>query len=154
MPTADERRFESFLADFSPEHAALGHDAVAWLRRRLPTADVMIYDNYNFLVAGFSPNGRASDAVFSIAMSARGVSLCFLQGSGLPDPHKILRGNGRLVRNLPLTSMHDLKRSDVQMLVEVALDQARVPFDPQRSGRFYVKSESAKKRPRRTRARE
>jgi hypothetical protein len=147
--TADERRFESFLAEFSPEHAALGRDAVGWLRRRLPTADVMIYDNYNFLVAGFSPNSRASDAVFSIAMSARGVTLCFLQGATLPDPHHILRGSGRIVRNLRLASLDDFRRPEVQTLLEVALDHARVQFDPKRTGRFYVKSESAKKRPRR-----
>ncbi|MBV8725455.1 MAG: hypothetical protein JO350_09000 [Candidatus Eremiobacteraeota bacterium] len=145
----DERRFASFLAEFTPKRAALGRDAVAWLRRRLPTADVMIYDNYNFLVAGFSPNDRPSDAVFSIAMSARGVALCFLQGAVLPDPHNILRGSGPVVRNIRLTSVEDLESNGAQMLIQVAIDHARVPFDPKREGRLYVKSVSAKKRPRR-----
>lgn len=148
MRTADERRFESFLAEFSPENAALGRGAVSWLRKRLPTADVMIYDNYNFLVAGFSPNDRPSDVVLSIAMSARGVALCFLQGATLPDPQRILRGSGRLVRNLRLASVNDFERPEVQMLLEIALDQARVPFDSNRTGRLYVRSVSRKKRPR------
>jgi len=39
----------------------------------------MVYDNYNFLVIGFSPTERPSEAIFSIAMSPRRVSLCFLQ---------------------------------------------------------------------------
>ncbi len=150
MPTADEQRFETFLAEFDPVIAALGRDAVNWLHRRLPSADVMVYDNYNFLVAGFSPNSRPSDAVLSIAMSARGVALCFLQGAGLPDPHGMLRGSGRVVRNIHLGSTDDLAWPEVQMLVDVALDHARVPFETNRTGRFYVKSVSAKKRPRRS----
>jgi hypothetical protein len=149
MPTPDERRFASFLAEFDPAVAAVGRDAVASLRAQLPSADVMIYDNYNFLVAGFSPNERPSDAVLSIAMSKRGVALCFLQGAGLPDPHKLLRGSGRVVRNVRLASADDLTRPEIQTLVALALDRARVPFEAARAGRFYVKSVSDKKRPRR-----
>jgi hypothetical protein len=149
VSSTDERRFETFLAEFSPEIAALGREAVARLRNRLHSADVMIYDNYNFLVAGFSPNQRPSDAVLSIAMSARGIVLCFLQGAGLPDPNGILRGSGRVVRSIRLASIDDLKCPEVAMLIDVALDHARVRFDPNRTGSFYVKSVSAKKRPRR-----
>lgn len=149
MPSPDERRFASFLVEFEPEIAALGGKAVAWLRERLPTADVMIYDNYNFLVAGFSPNERPSDAVLSIALSSRGVALCFLQGAGLPDPHGLLRGSGRVVRNVRLISIDDFVRPNLAMLIEIALEQSRVPFDGARAGSFYIKSVSPKKRPRR-----
>jgi hypothetical protein len=149
MAATDEKRFASFLAEFVPEVAALGRDAVGWLRARLPSADVMIYDNYNFLVAGFSPNERPSDAVLSIAMSKRGVALCFLQGAGLPDPHGLLRGSGNVVRNVRLASIGDFKRPEIEMLIDLALEHARVSFDAARTGKFYVKSVSEKKRPRR-----
>lgn len=149
MSSIDEARFESFLAEFAPEIAALGRAAVDKLRAELPSADVMIYDNYNFLVAGFSPNGRASDAVLSIALAARGVNLCFLQGADLPDPNGLLRGSGSVARNIRLASIDDLDRREVAALVSAALLRARVSFDPSRAGRFYVKSVSAKKRPRR-----
>jgi hypothetical protein len=149
VPTTDERRFETFLAEFEPGVAALGRAAVEKLRERLPYAEVMVYDNYNFLVTGFSPNERPSDAVLSIVMSAKGVALCFLQGAALPDPHRILRGSGKVVRNVRLESIHDFDAPDVAMLLSLALDNARVPFDSQRGGRFYIRSVSAKKRPRR-----
>lgn len=109
----------------------------------------MIYDNYNFLVAGFSPNDRPSDAILSIAMSARGVNLCFLQGAVLPDPQRMLRGNGNRVRNIRLFSIKDFEKSEVAMLVDLAIAGASTPFDENRKGRFYVRSVSAKKRPRR-----
>jgi hypothetical protein len=147
--STDERRFRDFLTEFEPGVAALGRAAVARLRLLLPSADVMIYDNYNFLVAGFSPNERASDAVVSIAMSARGVSLCFLRGASLPDPQRILRGSGSRVRNIRLGSIADLDKPEVAMLIDLARATAPVPFDETRTGRFYVKSVSAKKRPRR-----
>ena len=149
--SADERRFEGFLSEFDPEIATLGREATALLRARLPSADVMIYDNYNFLVAGFSPNHRPSDAVLSIALGARNVSLCFLQGAGLPDPRGLLRGSGNVARNIRLASIDDFNRSEVEALLNAALERARVPFDPSRAGSFYVKSVSAKKRPRRPR---
>jgi hypothetical protein len=145
----DEQRFEGFLNEFEPAIAALGRAAVSKLRARLPSADVMIYDNYNFLVAGFSPNDRPSDAVLSIAMGARGVNLCFLQGASLPDPSGVLHGSGNVVRNIRLRSADDLDRPDCSALIETALERARVPFDASRSGRLYVKSVSLKKRPRR-----
>ncbi len=144
-----ETRFETFLAEFPPEIAALGRAAVAKLRTQLPSADVMIYDNYNFLVVGFSPSGRASDAVVSIALAARGVNLCFLQGANLPDPAVLLRGRGSVARNIRLTSVEDFDRPEIAALVGSALTRARVHFDPSRAGRLYVKSVSAKKRPRR-----
>ncbi|MHB8433739.1 MAG: hypothetical protein ACYC8W_00595 [Candidatus Tyrphobacter sp.] len=145
----DGKRFEAFLREFEPTIAALGKAAVARLRKRLPSADVMIYDNYNFLVAGFSPDGRASNAVLSVALGAHGANLCFLQGAALPDPHHILRGTGRVARNIRLTSAKDFDRPEVAMLIDLAIAGARVPFDDARSGRLYVKSVSPKKRPRR-----
>ena len=149
MSVADERRFEGFLAEFEPDIAMLGRAAVARLRLLLPSADVMIYDNYNFLVAGFSPNERPSDAVLSIALSKNGVALCFLQGAGLPDPHSLLRGAGAVARNIRLASIDDFDQRGVADLIDTALAHARVPFDPARQGRFYVKSVSEKRRPRR-----
>ena len=147
--TTDEERFEAFLSEFEPKIRELGRAAVARMRRRLPSADVMIYDNYNFLVAGFSPTDHPSDAVFSVALAANGVNLCFLQGATLPDPAHLLRGSGKVVRNIRLATIDDFDRPEVAMLIEVALESARVPFAASRAGRFYVKSVSAKKRPRR-----
>jgi len=144
-----QTQLASFIARYTPEVATLGRAVLAKFRQLLPPAIEMVYDNYNFLVAGFAPNDRPSDAVLSIALSARGVNLCFLQGAGLPDPMGLLRGSGSVARNIRLASIADLDSAPVAALIDVALDTARVPFDPARPGRFTVKSVSAKKRPRR-----
>jgi hypothetical protein len=65
------------------------------LQARFPRAVQLAYDNYNFLVIGFGPTRRPSDAIVSLAAHRRGVNLCFLQRCAeLPDPTSILRERG------------------------------------------------------------
>jgi len=55
------------------------------MRKLVPGAIEMVYDNYNWLVIGFSPSERPSEAIFSLVLPAGKATLCFLQGAGLPD---------------------------------------------------------------------
>ncbi len=145
-----EEQLAGFLAKFTPEVAALAEAALAKMRARFPSAIQMVYDNYNFLVIGFGPTERPSEAIFSIALHARGVSLCFLQaGPQLPDPDKMLKGSGNKVRHIRLERASVLDRQAVKALMSHALKRATVPFDPTASGRLIIKSVSAKQRPRR-----
>jgi hypothetical protein len=41
------------------------------LRERLPTANELVYDNYNFFVVGYCSTERPSDCVLSIAGQSR-----------------------------------------------------------------------------------
>ena len=100
-------RLDRFLAKYSPDIAALARAALAKMRARLPGAVEMVYDNYNALVIGFGPNERASDAIFSIVLYPRWVSLFFLQGAGLPDPRRLLKGSG--TRGARLTMIFKLR---------------------------------------------
>src|SRR4029077_10291974 len=81
-----EKQLAGFIAKFTPEIAALIRGARKKMRERLPQALELVYDNYNFFVIGYGPSEKASEAIFSLAAHAKGVSLCFLQGAGLPDP--------------------------------------------------------------------
>ena len=88
-PASAEAQVRAFVAKFAPENQSLIRATRRWLRRRLPTANELVYDNYNFFVIGYSPTERPSDVVLSIAASANGVGLCFIRGKGLPDPSSI-----------------------------------------------------------------
>ena len=143
-----------FLAKFTPEVAASAKAALARMRRRLPGAIELVYDNYNALAIGFSPTERASDAVFSIAVFPRWVSLFFLQtGTQLPDPQRLLKGSGKRVRHIVLTSAADIDSPPVRALMKEALARADVPIDRGARNRIVIKSVSAKQRPRRPRPR-
>jgi len=98
-------QLKSFMARFTPQVETLAQRVLVRMRARFPNAIQMVYDNYNFLVIGFCPTEHPSEAIFSIAMSPRRVSLCFLQkGPKLSDPERLLRGSGKQVRHIRLDS--------------------------------------------------
>jgi hypothetical protein len=76
-----KRQLDSFLAKYDPAIAAFAGRVLVKMRKRLPGAVEMVYDNYNGLVIGFGPNDRPSLAIFSIVLFPRWVTLCFLQGA-------------------------------------------------------------------------
>jgi hypothetical protein len=85
------KQLAGFLAKYDAPIAKLAMAARAKLRKRMPTAVEMIYDNYNALVLGFCPNDRPSDAICSLALFPEWVTLCFIQGVKLADPKQLLR---------------------------------------------------------------
>src|SRR3954465_14128074 len=87
-----------FINRFSPEIAKLARAARAKLRKRLPRAIEMVYDNSYALVIGYSPTERPSDAILSLVIYPKKVSVCFLQGKHLDDPDGLLQGDGNQVR--------------------------------------------------------
>src|ERR1051325_5444510 len=93
-----EKQLAGFIARYTPEIAVLAQAILAKMRARLPGAVELVYDNYNALVIGFGPTERASEAIFSIVLYPRWVSLFFLEGASLPDPQKRLKGSGKVVR--------------------------------------------------------
>ena len=119
------------------------------MRKRLPTALELVYDNYNFLAIGYSSTERASDCVVSLACGANGVSLSFYYGAKLPDPDGVLLGSGNQNRFVRLESARTLAEPAVERLLAAALAQAKTPMPESGKIRTIVKSISAKQRPRR-----
>jgi hypothetical protein len=146
---SSEEQLAAFISKFTPDMATLIRRSRRIMRQRLPTALEFVYDNYNFFVLGYGPSEKPSEAIFSLAAQAKGLSLCFLQGAGLPDPKGLLRGSGNLVRNIRLETAATLERPDVQALMRTALAQAKKPMSPDGTHRLVIRSVSPKQRPRR-----
>ena len=146
---APEEQLAGFIAKYTPEIGALCQAALAKMRERLPGAIELVYDNYNALVIGFGPTERASDAIFSIALYPRWVTLFFLRGVDIPDPQKLLKGGGKVVRHIVLESAADLDKPAVKALMKRALECCDKPMNGNAPGRIIIKSISAKQRPRR-----
>jgi len=142
-------QLESFIAKYLPEVAAEAKAVLEKMRQRYPTALELVYDNYNALAIGFGPSERASDAIFSIAIYPKWVSLFFLQAQGLPDPDKLLKGSGKVARHIVLATPEMLDKPAVKTLMKEAAARAAVPFASSGAHRLIIKSVSAKQRPRR-----
>jgi hypothetical protein len=67
-----ERQLACFIEKFAPEMTKRIRAARAKMRKRLPQAVELVYDNYNFFVIGYGPNEKAGDAIFSLAAQAKG----------------------------------------------------------------------------------
>ncbi len=147
--TGAERHLRSFIAKFEPKHQTLIRAVRRALRKRFPTADELVYDNYNFFVIGYSATERASDSIVSVAAGASGLGLCFIHGASLPDPKKILLGSGNQTRFIRLESVQVLGRPEVKALIGTAIARAKTPLRATGSGKLIIKSVSAKQRPRR-----
>jgi len=151
-----QAQLDSFLAKYDPEVASFARRALAKMRKLVPGAVEMVYDNYNWLVIGFSPTERPSEAIFSLVLPPGKVTLCFLQGAGLPDPARRLRGGGNVVRNVRLYSTGEpdarvLDDPEIRALINVALNRAKVPMPAggRPRGKLVIRAISAKQRPRR-----
>ena len=143
-----ERQVAGFIARFTPEVARAAKTARASVRKLLPGAVELVYDNYNALALAYSASERASDAILSIALYPKWVSLFFARGAMLPDPSGILRGSGKVFRHVVLQPVVVLDSAPVRALNKVAVETHPTPL-ARGHGQTIIKSVSAKQRPRR-----
>lgn len=138
-----------FLGKYDPAVAADARHALQALTKRFPTATRIVYDNYNALVVGFGSSDKVSDAVLSIAVYPRYVTLFLLRGALLADPNGLLEGSGSKVRHIKLKSISLLQTPPVGALIEAAVTSAPKPFPLEGKGPLIIKSISPNQRPRR-----
>lgn len=144
---------DACIDEHDPAIARLARAALRKLRVQIKHAVEMVYDNYNFLVVGFGPSERTSQAVISLVIFSTYVSICFLQGKRLVaaglDPLGLLRGEGNQVRSLRLEGPRTLDQPAVKALIAHAVATGPTPFDPTFKSVLIIKSISARRRPRR-----
>jgi len=128
-----------------PEDAGSWADGRTWIA-------AMDYDTGQRVLFGRpgAPPARPSEAVVSIIMLPDHVSLCFIQDApNLPDPQRLLKGSGNVVRHIRLSSARDLDSPAIRALIKAAIRQSDVPFVRGARGRLVIRSISKKQRPRR-----
>jgi Domain of unknown function (DU1801) len=145
----NEKQLAGFIAKFDAKNAALIRSVRKALRKQLPSANELVYDNFNFFVIGYCSTERPSDCIVSIAAAANGVGLSFYYGATLPDPHKLLLGGGSQNRFLRLESAATLARPEVEELIAAAVSQGETPLPRSGKGKLIIRSISKKQRPRR-----
>jgi len=148
-PAGAEKQLKSFIEKFEPKHQTLIRAVRKALRKRFPTANEFVYDNYNFFVIAYGPTERPSECIVSMFAAANGVGMCFLRGASLADPARILRGSGNQTRSIRLESANVLVRPEVEALIAAAVTQSRAPLPASGRGKLIIRSVSAKQRPRR-----
>jgi len=88
----------------------------------VPDASESIYQVYTVAIwFGFS--GKMKDMFCYIATNARHLNLGFPRGSTLPDPNRVLEGDGKTMRHIKFASQRDLERSFVRRYIHASIEQ-------------------------------
>jgi hypothetical protein len=152
-PAPPAQQLAGFLSRFDPSIVKTVRAGRVKLRKLLPGAVELVYDNYNALAIAFSPTLKPTDGVVGLAIYPRWVNLYFMRGAGLPDPKKLLRGSGSLGRFLTLSlDAAELDSSDVRALLRAAIREDSVPLPWSARPSLVIRSVSRKQRPRRAKA--
>ncbi|MEP7000411.1 MAG: hypothetical protein ABI969_08015 [bacterium] len=64
------QQLAAFIAKFDPDVANVIRNCRSALRKIMPTANELVYDNYNFFVIGYCPSERPTDCIVSLAAAA------------------------------------------------------------------------------------
>lgn len=148
MASAADEQLDRFIARYTPEVAAVARAALTKLKRRMPTAQRLVYDNYNALAIAFGAGERKSGLILSLALYPRWVSLFLIGGPHLPDPDRRLKGAGAATRHVVLETAATLDEPAIVALIDAAIARAP-PLPPTGKGKTIIKSISPRQRPRR-----
>jgi hypothetical protein len=108
-----------------------------------PDASESIYQVYTVAIwFGFS--GKMKDMFCYIATSARHINLGFPRGSTLPDPNRVLEGDGKTMRHIKFASLRDLERPFVRRYIHASIEQLGAPVGG--TSKSVVKSSVKKSR--------
>ena len=117
-----------FLAPLDPSISALALRARRTVLAAAPDAAELAYDAYNAVALAFTFTGRQREAFAHIAAYPGHVNLGFNQGATLPDPSRRLRGTGKFIRHVRLSTGDDLADAAIRALIEAAVANAARPL--------------------------
>ena len=146
---APEDQIMAFIEKFESKTAKLIRQCRRELRKLLPSANELVYDNYNFFVIGYCASEKPSSCIVSLAAAANGIGLSFYNGASLEDPEQLLHGEGKQNRFVRLPKAEVLHAPGVAALIQQAIAQSKVPLAGHGKGDTVIRSVSLKQRPRR-----
>jgi hypothetical protein len=99
MPETGEQQLKGFIAKFDPPMGMQIRGCRSAMRKRFPTANELVYDNYNFFVIGYCATERPSDCVISLAANSNCPEVQDLldAAEAQADPPFVKTGKGKLI---------------------------------------------------------
>lgn len=149
-PAADAvASLNAFLAKYEDAIVAQALRARKTMHQLFSGAVELVYDNYNALVFAYGPSERASEAICSIALYPRWITLFFARGNVLDDPEELLEGSGKTVRGIRLADAKTLDHKAVRALIAQAIGNSKAPLSGKKRVTTVIRSVSPKQRARR-----
>jgi hypothetical protein len=128
-----------FLTAYDPTIADMALALREIILDEVPDASESIYQVYTVAIwFGFS--GKMKDMFCYIATNARHINLGFPRGALLPDPNRVLEGDGKTMRHIKFASERDLERAFVRRYIQAAIEQVGAAAAAGGTGKTVVKT--------------
>jgi len=137
-PRPPDPRLLGFLETYDRHISDLALALREIVLEEAPDASESVYQVYTVAIwFGFS--GKMKDMFCYIATNAGHVNLGFPRGTSLPDPNRVLEGDGKTMRHIKLRTLRDVERPFVRRYIQAATEQA-APAGARGTGKSAVKS--------------
>jgi hypothetical protein len=115
-PTVDQ-----WLEKLPPDLQRITRELIAIARKNMPGAQEFIYHD----AVGYSINDSPFDRICYIAPQKKGyINFGFFFGAGLPDPKKLLTGEGKRLRHIKIRSMEETQNPALAKLIATTWKKA------------------------------
>ncbi len=112
---------KDYLAKFPPEIRSIISALRTVARKNMPGAKEIIYHD----ALGYSTSGSPYDRICYIAPQSKGyVNFGFFFAGGLPDPRKLLIGEGKRLRHVKIRSVEEAKNPALGKLIAATWKKA------------------------------
>ncbi len=124
MARPPDRKLIEYLAPYDPHVSRLALALREVVLEEAPTAKESFSKGYAVGIA-FSFTGKPiKDGFCHVVTYASHVNLGFNQGATLPDPDRVLAGNGKSIRHITVHSEEDLNRPFIRRYLRAAIERA------------------------------
>jgi hypothetical protein len=135
MSRPPDRRLLNHLAPYDPHISNLTLALREAVLEEAPDAIESISQGYA-LAIGFSFTGKPlKDGFCHIVTYSSHVNLGFNRGAQLPDPNRVLIGNGKSIRHITIHDQGELERPFIRRYLQAAIEQVGGPQPQQLLGR-------------------
>jgi hypothetical protein len=129
VPRPPDHVLLSYLASYDPHVSRLALALRDVVLDEAPDAVESISKGYAVAI-GFSFTGKPlKDGFCHIATYTSHVNLGFNRGALLPDPNRVLAGNGKMIRHIAIHDESDLERPYLRRYLQAAIEQVRRKSD-------------------------
>jgi hypothetical protein len=128
-----------FLDAYDPHIADLALALREIILEEVPDASESVYRVYTVAI-WFGFTGKMKDMFCYIATNTGHINLGFPRGSTLPDPNRVLEGEGKAMRHIKFASTAELERNYVRRYIRASIEQLGAVSSKGGTGKSVVKS--------------
>ncbi len=114
---------ESFLAAYSSDVQTFSQHLRTLVKSALPDAHEILDTGQNYISYAFT--GTSTDRIVFIEPMKNHVRLGFVRGSQLPDPNRLLIGEGKWLRHTKVRTLREADRPALLYLLFAANNHAK-----------------------------